>query len=144
MAESAAGETNGTGTDDTADTAESGGQGTAGTEQAAAEYEPPDITASAEAATAPAAAEGPDTLVLSMDGRSWIEVEDARGRQLVYTLYSGSAPLRLKGWAPFNVFLGNSPAVGIEFNGESVEKSAFTRSDHTAAFLVDAGGARRR
>ncbi len=79
-----------------------------------------------------------------MAGRSWIEVYDGRGRQLVYTLYTGDAPLRLRGWAPFDVFLGNSPDVRIRYEGEAVTKSAFTRSDETARFLVDADGARRR
>ncbi|MDZ7749818.1 MAG: DUF4115 domain-containing protein [Halofilum sp. (in: g-proteobacteria)] len=81
---------------------------------------------------------------LRLDGRSWIEVTDARGRELVYTLYTGSEPLQLRGWAPFDVFLGNSPAVEVRFGGEAVEKSAFTRSDNTARFLVDGRGARRR
>lgn len=111
---------------------------------AAAEYEPPDVTASAGEAVAPAGAEGPDTVVLRVDGRSWIEVYDARGRELVYTLYTGDAPLRINGWAPFDVFLGNSPDVEVVYAGRSVEKSAFTRSDQTARFLVDEQGARRR
>lgn len=107
-------------------------------------YEPPSATSSADRATAPAAAEGPDTLVVEVAGRSWIEVYDDQGQQLVYTLYTGNAPLRLRGTAPFNVFLGNSPDVRVRFDGETVTTSAFTRSDQTARFLVDADGARRR
>lgn len=110
----------------------------------AADYEPPTQTASATAATSPQAAEGPERLQLHVDGRSWIEVYDARGRELVYTLYTGSEPLRLRGWPPFDVFLGNSPAVAVDFNDTTVGKSAFTRSDRTARFLVDGDGARRR
>lgn len=111
---------------------------------ASASYEPPAATASADEASSPQAAEGPERLQLNLDGRSWIEIYDARGRELVYTLYSGSEPLELRGWPPFDVFLGNSPAADVEFNGSAVGKSAFTRSDNTARFLVDGDGARRR
>lgn len=107
-------------------------------------YQPPSQTSSAEAAVAPEAAEGPEQLQIDVDGRSWIEIYDARGRELVYTLYSGDAPLRLRGWAPFDIFLGNSPDVSIRFNGNPVEKTGFTRSDRTARFLVDASGANQR
>jgi len=112
-----------------------------------AEHAGPTATASAEDAVAPAGAEGPDTLVLKFDGRSWVEVYDRHSdqkRELVYTLYRGSQPVTVHGWAPFDVFLGNSPAVEVTFNGQSVQKSAFTRSDNTAHFLVDSSGARRR
>jgi cytoskeleton protein RodZ len=112
--------------------------------QAEDAYDPPSATSSAERATAPAASEGPDTLALAFAQRSWVEVYDDRGRQLVYTLYTGDAPLRLRGWAPFDVFLGNSPAVRVRFDDEAVSKGAFTRSDQTARFRVDADGARRR
>lgn len=107
-------------------------------------YQPPPQTASAEDAVSPEAAEGPEQLVLNVDGRSWIEIYDARGRELVYTLYTGSEPLRVRGWTPFDVFLGNSPDVSIRFNGEPVAKAGFTRSDNTARFLVDASGANPR
>lgn len=121
-----------------------GGEASGDTAGAEPAYDPPSATGSPEQATAPAAGEGPDTLELEVAGRSWIEVYDGRGRQLVYTLYTGDAPLRLRGWAPFDVFLGNSPDVRIRYEGEAVTKSAFTRSDETARFLVDADGARRR
>lgn len=114
------------------------------TDEAEQAYEPPNATSSADRASAPAAGEGPKILELEVAGRSWIEVYDDRGRQLVYTLYSGETPLRLRGWAPFEVFLGNSPAVRVRYEGDAVTKSAFTRSDETARFLVDADGARRR
>ncbi len=115
-----------------------------GDDEPTSDYEPPAATSSAEAAVAPPASEGPDTLVVEVAGRSWIEIRDARDRRLVYTLYSGDAPLRLRGWAPFDVFLGNSPAVRLRFGGEFVPKGGFTRSNNTARFLVDAEGARRR
>jgi cytoskeleton protein RodZ len=124
--------------------ARAGREGADNAQASASEYQPPSATRSAEAALAPAASEGPDTLVVEVAGRSWIEISDARDRRLVYTLYSGEARLRLRGWAPFDVFLGNSPAVRLRFAGDFVAKQAFTRSNNTARFVVDAEGARRR
>lgn len=108
------------------------------------ERDTPAATSSAEEATTTAARVGPDELVLEVDGRTWMEVYDSGDRELVYTLYLGSDPVRVRGWAPFDVFLGNSPTVTVRFNGEEVVTSAFTRSDNTARFLVDEDGARRR
>lgn len=125
--------------------AEGGQQEGADTEESEArQHDSPPATSDPEEAATPAAAVGPDTLVLRVDGRSWMEVYDAGERELVYTLYLGSEPLRLQGWAPFDVFLGNSPAVTVTLNGREVAKSAFTRSDNTARFLIDEDGARRR
>ncbi len=104
----------------------------------------PQATDVAADATTAAAAEGPDRLILQFEARSWVQVSDDRDRRLVYTLYYGSDPLEVRGWAPFDVLLGNSPGVTIRFNGESVAKSGFTRDDDTARFLVDASGARAR
>lgn len=101
-------------------------------------------TASAEAATTGAATEGPDTLRLTFEGDSWLEITDKRGRELAYTLYLGTRPVTVRGWAPFEVYLGNSPAVEVQLNGEPVDKSAFTQSDNTGGFLVGANGARPR
>jgi len=101
-------------------------------------------TASAEAATTGAATKGPDTLRLTFEGESWLEITDKRGRELAYTLYLGTRPVTVRGWAPFEVYLGNSPAVEVELNGEPVDKSAFTQSDNTGGFLVGANGARAR
>lgn len=94
--------------------------------------------------TADALEQGPDRLLLEFSGRSWVRVLDDRDRQLVSGLHGGAESLEFRGWAPFDVLLGNSPDVRIRFNGESVDKSRFTRSDDTARFLVDASGARPR
>ncbi|MFW5970429.1 MAG: helix-turn-helix domain-containing protein, partial [Halofilum sp. (in: g-proteobacteria)] len=74
---------------------------------------------------------GPDELTLEFSARSWLEVYDDRDRELAYTLYFGSDPVTLQGWAPFEIFLGNSPAVEVRFNGEEIDKSDFTRGNNT-------------
>jgi cytoskeleton protein RodZ len=88
-----------------------------------------------------AAATGPDRLALRVDGESWIEVYDDRGRLLVYALYAGDEPLQLRGWAPFDVFLGNAPVVAVEFEGQALQTDRFTRTDSTARFMVVERGA---
>ncbi|MDZ7788556.1 MAG: DUF4115 domain-containing protein [Halofilum sp. (in: g-proteobacteria)] len=102
----------------------------------------PAATDSPTRAATDAASSGPDRITLGFSSRSWLEVYDDRDRELVYTLYFGSEPITLQGWAPFEIFLGNSPAVTVEFNGEEIDKSAFTRSNNTARFVVDASGVR--
>lgn len=102
----------------------------------------PAATDSPIRAATEAAGSGPDEVTLEFSARSWLEVYDDRDRELVYTLYFGSEPITLQGWAPFEIFLGNSPAVTVRFNGEEVDKSAFTRGNNTARFLVDSAGAR--
>lgn len=113
-------------------------------EPAQVDPEAPLATSDAELAATSAAATGPDRIEIVVDGESWLEVYDDRGRQLVYTLYSGDTPVVLNGWAPFDVFLGNSPAVTVRIDGAAVDQSPFVRSDKTARFLADSEGARRR
>lgn len=108
------------------------------------EPDPVPATGLVDEAVQEAASTGPDRLTVAVNGESWVEIHDQRGRQLVYTLYSGDEPLELRGWAPFDVFLGNSPDVTLAFEGEAVEKGGFTRVDNTARFLVDADGAHPR
>ncbi len=109
-----------------------------------AEGDRPNATSRAEEVATAAAGEGPDRLRIEVDGQSWLEIFDARGRQLAYTLYSGEEPVILNGWAPFDVMLGNSADVTVRFGDLEIDHSAFVRSDSTARFLVDGEGARRR
>jgi cytoskeleton protein RodZ len=124
--------------------ASDGGDDVTGADTAEAETGGPLATSDAELAASSAAASGPDQLEITVDGESWIEVHDSRGRRLAYTLYSGSSPVVLNGWAPFDVILGNSPVVTVRLGGQVVDKSAFERSDNSARFLADSEGARRR
>lgn len=114
------------------------------TDSAEAETEAPLATSDAGLAATRAADTGPDRIEIAVEGESWIEVYDGRDRRLVYTLYSGSSPVVLNGWAPFDIFLGNSPAVTVRIGEQVIDQSAFVRSDKTARFLADSEGARRR
>jgi len=125
------------------DTQSAGEPPQTGDETSPSEGEPegPLATSSADLAATDAAATGPDRVEIAVDGESWLEVYDSRGRRLVYTLYSGNAPVVLNGWAPFEVFLGNAPAVTVRVDDQVIDPSPFVRSDNTARFLADSEGA---
>jgi len=61
-----------------------------------------------------------DLISFSFTEECWLEVSDARGDVLVADLQSAGSSLQLQGTAPFDVKLGNSPAVTIELNGDQV------------------------
>lgn len=61
-----------------------------------------------------------DSINFSFTEECWLEVSDARGDVLVADLQSAGSSLQLQGTAPFDVKLGNSPAVKIELNGDQV------------------------
>lgn len=93
-----------------------------------------------EAAPATASAPSPqatagDTLTLSFDQRSWVEVRDARGERLLYRLADAGESRTVQGEAPFRLVLGNAPAVRVQLNGTPVDVAAHT-SGRTARFSV--------
>ena len=51
----------------------------------------------------------------------WLEVSDANGDALIADLQTPGSQLKLQGVAPFDVKLGNAPAVKIELNGDMIE-----------------------
>ncbi|HEY0894046.1 MAG TPA: RodZ domain-containing protein [Cellvibrio sp.] len=61
-----------------------------------------------------------DSISFSFAEECWLEVSDARGDVLAADLQSAGSSLQLQGAAPFDVKLGNSPAVKIELNGDQV------------------------
>jgi len=108
--------------------------------QGAADADTPEPTGDDEGAEA--GAQGPDALVLRVDGDSWVEVYDDRDRRLAYGLYEDGDTVRVRGWGPFEVFLGNARAVSVEYGGEGVDMAEFVRANDTARFLVGAEGVR--
>ncbi len=99
--------------------------------------------ASTSSAAAPSETFDQDQLVLWVKGQTWAEVTDSDGVKLFYGLYDSPVPLRVYGNAPFSVFLGNSPAVSLHFNGDPRDQTPFNRPNNTARFSVDATGLRR-
>lgn len=88
-----------------------------------------------EPAPAPQAQPVGDTLVLVFSERSWVEVRDATGERLLYRLANAGESRTLQGKAPFQLVLGNAPAVRVELNGSQVDVAAHT-TGRTARFAV--------
>ena len=51
----------------------------------------------------------------------WLEVSDSRGDVLATELQASGSKLNLVGKAPFDVKLGNAPAVAIQLNGKKID-----------------------
>lgn len=62
-----------------------------------------------------------DELSFSFRAESWLEVSDSRGDVLATELESAGSKVKLVGLAPFDVKLGNAPAVDIQLNGKKID-----------------------
>ena len=62
-----------------------------------------------------------DVIAFSFTEECWLEVSDANGDVLIADLQSSGSQVKLQGVAPFDVKLGNSPAVKIELNGDAIK-----------------------
>lgn len=121
------------------------------TEAIATDVEPP-ITEKSEADMAERAA-GPDTeraaiietrqvapgddvLTFEANEPSWVEVVDANGIRLQYDLIQNGRTVTLRGTAPFNIFLGNAPAMTVRVNDVQIDMTKYVRSNNIAHFKV--------
>jgi cytoskeleton protein RodZ len=80
---------------------------------------------------------GEDVLVIKANDESWAEVVDANGYQLLYYPLRPGMERRLQGQAPFQVFLGNAPAVDLRLNRKSFDHTPYHHRNRTARFSVD-------
>ena len=55
-----------------------------------------------------------DQLVVDFDDKSWIEIKDAAGKVVLTGEYPGGFHQGLSGTAPFQVWIGNAPAVRMK------------------------------
>ncbi len=62
-----------------------------------------------------------DEISFSFSAESWLEVSDSRGDVLATELQPKGSKIKLIGQAPFDVKLGNAPAVDIQLNGKKVD-----------------------
>ncbi|MDM4769757.1 RodZ domain-containing protein [Solimonas sp. SE-A11] len=90
------------------------------------------------AATPAAPAVGPGSAVLKFTATSWVRVDDASGKTLFNGLAQPNESHVLNGALPLNVFLGNAPAVQVEFGGKPFDTQAFQRDNKTARFTLPA------
>ncbi len=82
------------------------------------------------------APQGNDKVVITLNDDSWVDIKDANGQRLLRGLYLKGANKTLIGKAPFQVFLGNAPAVTLQAAGKAVDLSGFVRPNKTARFVV--------
>lgn len=61
-----------------------------------------------------------DIIALQFTEECWLEVSDSRGDVLAADLQVAESRVLLQGKAPFDVKLGNAPAVTIELNGKNI------------------------
>lgn len=62
-----------------------------------------------------------DELSFSFRSESWLEVSDSRGDVLATELEPAGSKIKLVGMAPFDVKLGNAPAVDVQLNGKKID-----------------------
>ena len=81
------------------------------------------------------AAAGVDALLFTLSGDSWLEVTDGSGERLYFGMASAGEE-RLVGEPPFDIVIGNTDFVELEFSGEAVDLQAYAR-DKVARFTLD-------
>jgi cytoskeleton protein RodZ len=82
-----------------------------------------------------------DELILTGVAESWAEVVDANGDRLFYQLINNGEEIKLSGQAPFEVFLGNAPAIRIEVNNSLVKFDHLISSSKNVASITIAADA---
>lgn len=64
------------------------------------------------------AGSGPDVIELKLTSDSWVEIYDKNNNRLFHNLAQAGKQYNVKGTAPFNVLLGFSKGVNLNFNGK--------------------------
>ncbi|MEX0430840.1 RodZ domain-containing protein [Spiribacter insolitus] len=82
----------------------------------------------APAATVDAPVAEPDELVFRFSGDSWMEVTDDRGERLLFGMAEPGEE-RLTGRAPFDIVIGNTSNVRLEYGDEEVDLEAYARGN---------------
>lgn len=85
-------------------------------------------------ATEMGVADGSDLLSMQFSEACWTSVRDRNGRLLVYRTVKAGTRLRVRGDGPFQVHLGNAPAVKLLVNG-----TAFDFSDRISGRIARFG-----
>jgi cytoskeleton protein RodZ len=79
---------------------------------------------------------GGDELNLNAEEESWAEIVDANDIRLFYGMIRPGRTLNMVGQAPFDVFLGNAPAVSLSINSIAVDMTKYIRSNNIAQFKI--------
>lgn len=92
--------------------------------------------AAAADARVAAAEDRRQSLQIAFSGECWTEIRDATGRAVFFDLGRNGQQHDLRGMPPFQVLLGNAPAVELKYNGTPVALRAHTRRDNTASLVI--------
>ncbi|MCB1733623.1 MAG: DUF4115 domain-containing protein [Gammaproteobacteria bacterium] len=68
-----------------------------------------------------------DHLTLSYSDNCWTQIRDAAGKRLAFGVMKAGQVLELSGVAPFDVTLGQSDGVTVQFNGKPFDHTRFSR-----------------
>jgi cytoskeleton protein RodZ len=90
--------------------------------------EPTPVTTVAEVQQ-PAASAIDAPIVLTYSGPSWTEIRDRNGQLLISRLVAANSIEPVRGAQPFDIVLGNAPAVTLTYRGKSVDLSPHTRQN---------------
>lgn len=82
----------------------------------------------APAATVDAPPGEPDELVFRFSGDSWMEVTDDRGERLLFGMAEPGEE-RLTGRAPFDIVIGNTRNVTLEYGDREVDLDQYARGN---------------
>jgi len=86
--------------------------------------------AAADSTPAPLSASTDDTpLLISYSGPSWTEIRDRSGQLVVSRLMSANSVEPVHGNPPFDIVLGNAPAVTLTYRGKNVDLAPYTRQN---------------
>jgi cytoskeleton protein RodZ len=98
-----------------------------GEEEGASDAEPITVPTQEEIAqTAPAQPAGdPNSLKLSFNAESWVEISDGTGAKLYSRTARAGENLALTGTPPFKFVLGRSDAVKLEYQDKTVDLSSY-------------------
>jgi len=81
------------------------------------------------AVSKPELLEGESRLQIMVSADSWIEINDADGKELEMDLLRGGSNREYQGKPPFRILFGRASAVRLSVDGETVDLSAFTQDD---------------
>ncbi len=78
-----------------------------------------------------------DLLQIHAKEASWAKIQDAEGKRLFYATLKAGENYQFNGKAPFNIFLGNAPAVQLSVNHQDVDLKGHIKSNNVAQISVD-------
>lgn len=98
------------------------------TEPVAVVTEPPVAEPQTDTAdTSPAATTGQGRLIITYSKDSWTDIRDANGEKLLYRTVKAGQTVAIAGDLPLSLFFGFAQGVSVNFNGQDIDLSPYTR-----------------